>query len=44
MSEDFLSWVGAPLAMNIEDIPNPFPYYGLYNPTSGTGFFGTDGE
>ena len=44
MSEDFLSWVGAPLAMNIEDIPNPFPYYGLYNPTSGTGFFGIDGE
>lgn len=44
MSEDFLSWVGAPLAVGVDEIPNPFPYYGLYNPTSGTGFWGDDGE
>ncbi len=44
MTEDFLSWIGSPLVMNPSDIPDPFPYYGIYNPTSGTGFLGMPDE
>ena len=40
MTESFLGWIGAPLAVDYEEIPEDFPYYGIYNPKSETGFLG----
>ena len=40
MSDSFLSWVASPMGMATSEIPDPFPYYGIYNPVSETGFWG----